>query len=573
MSAAATVAALLVDVRPVDHPTARDRGIGRYTAGLLGGLDRIGAPVVGLYGSEVEAERARQVAPGAELRPWGPDAVRDHARPATWYLATQLMLHPVSLDPIPAAVTAAGLPVAAVMYDVIPYRNPERYLRDPNARALARVRAPLARTVDALLAISQFSLDTAAAALRYPPARMRVIGAGVDERFAPAAARDVPWPQRIMAGDDRQHVVAVTGGDERKNTEGLLRAWSMLDPEIGRSTRLVIATAVSAAVLQRWRAIASEVGVLDDVVFTGRVTDDEMVALLQRARLAVLPSFDEGFGLPVLEAAACGCPAICAGTSSLPEVLDEPAAWFDPGDPASIARAVDRGVGDEDHRAVLAAAARRSVERFTWERAAADTIAALADLGPRWPSAVRPPERRLALAGPAGETDRVGGDLAAALRRSPSAPRIDELVDRSDVAEPTGAGPGRNPVGALGRYVKRWDFDDIVAFVGAAPGTARATRELAATAPCHLWLGDHELPQPLLDRARSVIVADEETARGVRRRGQDGPPIAVIPPADDAGRPEPDAAWSIDDLAAAVLSWLGAVDHLPPGTIRRFPAR
>ncbi len=89
-------------------------------------------------------------------------------RAGTWYLATQLMLHPVSLDPIPKVITEAHLPVAAVMYDVIPYRFPEIYQVDPNARRQAQLRAPLARTVDALLAISEFAADTAATELGFP---------------------------------------------------------------------------------------------------------------------------------------------------------------------------------------------------------------------------------------------------------------------------------------------------------------------------------------------------------------------------------------------------------------------
>ena len=156
-----SLATLLVDARPVDHPTARQRGIGRYVTGLLSGLRDIGAPVVALYGTDVEAEVLTDAVPGLNLRRWGPQAVRDHAADGTWYLATQLMLHPIPLDPIPRTITDARLPVAAVMYDVIPYRYPELYLSEPNARRQADLRAPFARTVDALLAISDFAAATA----------------------------------------------------------------------------------------------------------------------------------------------------------------------------------------------------------------------------------------------------------------------------------------------------------------------------------------------------------------------------------------------------------------------------
>lgn len=570
MSAATPVAALLVDVRPVDHPTARHRGIGRYTAGLLGGLSRVGAPVVGLYDGDAEAARAREEAPGLALRRWDPAVVGEHAAPGAWYLATQLMLHPVSLDPIPSAITAAGLPVAAVMYDVIPYRHAEHYQREPSARALAEMRVPLARTVDAMLAISQFSLDTAADELDFPAERMRMIGAGVDRHFVRPEVHEPPWPARLMERGDAPYVVAVTGGDERKNTEGLLRAWAQADlaaerPASGRRgarPRLVIATAASAPVLDRWRRVADGLGIAEDVDITGHVTDDEMVALLQHARLAVLPSLEEGFGLPVLEAAACGCPAICSGTSSLPEVLDEPSAWFDPADPASIARAIERGVGDEDHRVVLVEAGRRAVARFNWERVATDTVAALAELGPRWPMRLRPPARRLAIVG-------VDDAVVAALRRAPSPPRLDVLVDHCGAPDPTG--PDRHPARALGRYAKAWDYDDVVVALD-PERSCPASVELSAL-PCHVWLLAPGAAMPSLGRARSVIVPDESTASAVGERRPDGPPIMVLPSADtDVPADAEPTMWSADHVARELLAWIADVDDLPAGTIRRLPA-
>ncbi len=426
-----------------------------------------------------------------------------------------------------------------------------------------------------MLAISRFSAVTAAEELRFPLDRIRVIGAGVDGRFVPPSVRSLPSPERVLEGVGGPYVVAVTGADVHKNTEGLLRAWAELDPAVGRSTTLVIATAAPSAVLERWRRLAADVGVASSVVFTGWVSDDEMVALLQRARLAILPSFDEGFGLPVVEAAACGCPAICSDASSLTEVLDEPAARFDPNRADSIARAIERGLTDDDHRAVLAAAAARAVERFTWERVATDTLAALAELGSRWAGPVRSLPRRLALAGPedptAGGVDQADSlaGLATAVRRTPSAPRVDLLVDRSGESAPVGATPGRYPVRALGRYLPPWDFDDVVARIGPAP-LHQATVEIAGTVSCHVWLhaGDDTASGVDLARARSIIVADDRTAEAIRAACPDGPPILVLPDAGQ-GRPAGSAAWTVDDVAAALVAWLDDVGQLPADTIRR----
>ena len=92
------VTTLLADGRVVDHPTARDRGIGRYTTGLFQGLVEIGAPVVGLYGTDEEAELLETTVPGMEIHRWTPQVARAHLEPGAWYLATQLMLHPIPLE-------------------------------------------------------------------------------------------------------------------------------------------------------------------------------------------------------------------------------------------------------------------------------------------------------------------------------------------------------------------------------------------------------------------------------------------------------------------------------------------
>ena len=116
---------------------------------------------------------------------WRRDVVRQRSASGAWYVATGLFLHPLSFDPIPQVITEAGLPVAGVMYDVIPYRFPDRHQVDEIARRLARIRAPLARTADLTLAISKFSAETAIEALGLDRDRVRVIGGGVDPRFVP----------------------------------------------------------------------------------------------------------------------------------------------------------------------------------------------------------------------------------------------------------------------------------------------------------------------------------------------------------------------------------------------------
>ena len=528
--------------------------------------------MVALYGTDVEAEVLADAVPGLNLRRWGPQAVRDHATDGTWYLATQLMLHPIPLDPIPRCITDARLPVAAVMYDVIPYRYPELYLSEPNARRQADLRAPLARTVDALLAISDFAAVTAAEELAFPIERIGMIGAGVEAKFAPPADDPRDRCRRVLPPEVDRYVVAVAGGDERKNTEGLLRAWAHVERALGDSHHLVIAAAHTPEVLQRWETWAADAGVADRVVFTGGLDDDELVAVLQGAALAVMPSLEEGFGLPVLEAAACGVPAIASNVSSLPEVLDEPAACFDPRDPQAIAAAIVRALTDDDHRAVLLAAGVRATSRWTWTNVATSTIASIESIGPRWPQRVRVPSPRVAFAGAfadAGSTEPIAETNSAIVAELRAAGAdVTVFVDGSGSGEPTHAAPDRWPVRALGRFVKPWDFDHIVAVLGSAPRHV-ATSEMARAVPCHLWIHDEAMlgvefgaNLQALEIARSVIVGSTEAAERLRRVADRACPVLVLAPNGSAA-----------DDAASLAAWLADVDDLDPSTIRHATAQ
>ncbi len=584
---------LLLDARPIGHPTARQRGIGRYVTGLLRGLTEIGAPVIALCGTEAEAETLRESVPGVVLLPWSRDVVRRHTEHGAWYVATQLMLHPIPLDPVPRVITEARLPVAAVMYDVIPFRFPDRYHVDPDARHQAALRAPLTRTLDSLLAISEFAAVTAADELEFPIERIGMIGAGVEPQFVPASVNAAPRPDRVLPAEVDRYVVAVTGGDERKNTDGLIRAWGLLPRSIRDTHHLVIACAHSPAVLRDWEACAAAAGVAGRVIFTGAVDDDEMVAIHQWARLAVMPSFEEGFGLPVLEAAACAIPVINSELTSLPEVLAEPAACFDPGDDSAIARAVERALTDDGHRRMLLDAGRRATRRWTWQRVATDTMSTLAAHGPRWNRRLRRPATRIALAGPfSGSASGIGqydelvlGALRRQVADAGGTDQVLALVDGSGSAEPAvgDAVDQRRPVRAMGRFMKPWDLDHVVAALGSSPNHV-GTAALVDEAPCHVWLheaslvglyvglahasgserwaqnyvrgiiaraeseavaasvGDDELLDAerlhglgvtligeVVDRARSVVVSSERAAAIVRSLRPDGPPLTVLP--------------------------------------------
>jgi glycosyltransferase involved in cell wall biosynthesis len=113
------------------------------------------------------------------------------------------------------------------------------------------------------------------------------------------------------------------------------------------------------------------------VVFTGRLEDAAVAALMRLAQAVVLPSFDEGFGLPAVEAAACGGAVIVTRNSAMPEVLGDAAILIDPYDPSSLPQALGRVLNDSGLRADLGARAAARAREWTWDAAARRLIALL----------------------------------------------------------------------------------------------------------------------------------------------------------------------------------------------------
>ena len=597
---------VLVDGRVISHPTAGGRGVGRYTVGLVRALHESGAVVTVMNSSLTDEQLWLDAIPTLTVAPFEPSTVRSVSAD-TWFMCTQMMLHPIPLDVVPRMITEAGLRVVGVLHDVIPYRYPEQYLRDPSALRQSQLRAMLVRTFDAMVANSTFSADTSASVLGFDRDRIHVVGAAVEPQFCVGSVAPNRLQRLVERGIDtsRGLVVAVTGGDDRKNTPGLIRAWGSINAELRQSHQLIVACAAVPVVQARWRDVAHSVGLsAQDVVFTDTVTDDEMVALYQSARLSVMPSLEEGFGLPVAEAAACGCVTICSNNSSLPEVIDCEEALFNASDVIDIARAIEWALTDDAHRERLKVAAARAAQRWTWKNVGRDAVVALTGSSDRRGPVVV--ASRIGLMGPmAGSPSGIGtynAGLANAWHENRDLPEIIEYVDVSSTSI---AVNDCHSAAGLGRYWYRHDVDHLIVSLGSSPYHAMSVARASEYA-CHVWLheptlvgchvgighqsgsrewaddymrdklrdcnvseqlwpkdllnaeayhaaGIHFL-EPVLRHARSVIVSSDEAAQKIRDIRADVS-ILVLPLAHAIC--EPVTQWPSDQLVVSV-GWIDA---------------
>lgn len=227
------------------------------------------------------------------------------------------------------------------------------------ARFMLNAAAQRARQV---ITVSQFSKQSICKILGVPEEKVHVIPFGLPRRLLESTPPDVAQIDRLRI--TRPYILFVGLLKPHKNVQGLLRAFASLAQQLQHSHRLVIA-GKRDSYYPTLRRLSDELQLHDRVQFTGQVSDEELHALYAGAEAFVLPSLNEGFGLPVLEAMSYGVPVIVSNTSSLPEVAGDAGVLVDPTDHRSIARGIERVISDSTFRQNLSELSRKRASAFS----------------------------------------------------------------------------------------------------------------------------------------------------------------------------------------------------------------
>ena len=229
-----------------------------------------------------------------------------------------------------------------------------------------------ARLASAVIINSQSLRAEVERYLDIAPDKVKLIYEAVDhELFKPgdaAAARSAI----AVHGVRKPFVLFVSSLWRYKNCDGLLRAWALARPDFGDRQLVIVGGWRDMHYAAKLRSLAAELGISADVVFVGAVPVAETVSFYRAADAFVYPSLNETFGLPILEAMACGCPVVTSDTSAMPEIAGGAAVLTRPTDPASIAGAVLTALGPGRSR--LREAGLRRAGQFTWAATAASTL-------------------------------------------------------------------------------------------------------------------------------------------------------------------------------------------------------
>jgi glycosyltransferase involved in cell wall biosynthesis len=220
---------------------------------------------------------------------------------------------------------------------------------------------------------------------RVPQEKIVVVYPGRDESLAPVIDPAIRAAIRARYGLGEAYLLYVGTLHPRKNLVRLVQAFGQLvRADAGRSAvshlQLVLTGQKGWLYDEIWSQVR-QLALEDRVVLTGYVPEADLPPLLSTALAFVFPSLYEGFGLPVLEAMACGTPVVCSQSSSLPEVAGDAALLVDPLDTEALAAALGRIVADEGLRQALIERGFRQMTRFSWRRCARETLAVLEEVG------------------------------------------------------------------------------------------------------------------------------------------------------------------------------------------------
>ena len=364
---------------------SRTRGIGRYSRNLLAAFTR-----------RAPDDIAWTLLTLRNFALADPSALPPHRTRATFRL-TRPELTMLALDPLLLSFELAGqgdlyhsvqlglpairrMPVVLTIHDLAPLHWPAHYLRLPYARVGHLWQYALAKRADAIVAVSEATKADVVARLGIPAERIRVIPEAVDASFTPPPRAAGAAVARERFGVPGRYILYVGQFDPRKNMAGLFAAFAPA-AERDRDLRLVVVgTLGRLAPLMRDALARSRVDPAH-VVITGNVGDATLGALYAGAECLLHAAWLEGFGLTALESLAAGTPVVGYRAGAVAEVVGDAGVLVDERQPDALGEALATLLGDGSLAADLRARAKPQAARFSWDRAADDTLAIYRTLG------------------------------------------------------------------------------------------------------------------------------------------------------------------------------------------------
>ena len=386
---------------------SRFRGIGRYTISIAKAIIRnnkkhdIYIALSALFPETIAGlkEQFSQLIPAENIVVWyAPGPVRAMEKDNAWrsecaeYIR-EALLHNLNPDivfitslfegHVDNAVTSIKklspkTKVAVLHHDLIPLVQSDIYLQDDVYKEYYLKKIKWLKKADLLLTNSDYTSSEVEEWLDIPAENVCTISAATEEHFIVSdVSTDEFSALKQRYGITRDVVLYAPGGfDARKNFKRLIEAYSKLAPALREQNQLVIVSKLSDSDRSYLQSIARNMQLRDDeMILTGYVSEHDLVAFYQLAKLFVFASLHEGFGLPILEAMTCGAATIGSNVTSIPEVIGYEDALFDPYSVESIGKKLDQALSDEAFLARLKQHAAEQARKFSWDYAGITALA------------------------------------------------------------------------------------------------------------------------------------------------------------------------------------------------------
>jgi glycosyltransferase involved in cell wall biosynthesis len=321
---------------------------GRFEGRRITGVDRYSSEIVQRLGSRVKVIKPRRTLTGVRGHLW-----EQLILPASIPM-NALLWSPANSGPV--AVSRQALTI----HDLSPLEHPEWFV--PPYAILYQLLLPiLSQRVKCVITDSVYVRKKVMSRFALAADRVVAVSAGVDlEKFQPSD----PEPIRTRYSLPKKYILFIGSLQPRKNLNSLLDAWSVLEKEFPEVSLVIVGT--KGRVFRQIKLPAR----LRRVIFLGYVPDQDLSGLYSGATIFIQPSLDEGFGLTVLEAMACGAPVVISKAGALPEVAGSAALQVDPSKVSDIAQGLRRLLSEENFRLDLKYKGLEHARQFPWERSA-----------------------------------------------------------------------------------------------------------------------------------------------------------------------------------------------------------
>ncbi|KMT22829.1 glycosyltransferase family 4 protein [Clostridium cylindrosporum] len=269
-------------------------------------------------------------------------------------------------------------PFAITLHDVIPFRMPETV--GPQYLNLFTKEVPnILDNCDSIITVSNFSKMDIHKEFSYPLDKIHVTHLAAEDIYFPRSKELCMDYIKTHYGIENDFILYVGGFSPRKNILGLIEAYSCLPNETREKLSLVILGKKGRS-YYTYRDRAYELGVKGQVIFPGYVPVNELPLFYNACKIFCYPSFYEGFGLPPLEAMACGAPVISSSLTSMPEILEDAAVYIDPYNPKDIYEKLLKLIEDDKFRDEISFKGLLHSAKYNWKKTALETINSLKTL-------------------------------------------------------------------------------------------------------------------------------------------------------------------------------------------------